>query len=110
MALFLCIILCNAFLKHVYSDTGSYQFAQNNAAELKYMQKAIWIMKREINFQATSRINMDKELSELTRRYRELMIENNDIKRELKETKINTGNNASSVATKGEGIVSIKQF
>ena len=73
-----------ACLGFVYSDTGSDVFLQKNSMKLK---EILMDIKKDIQLNTDARRDLDKELSELTRRYRELVIENNDIKTELVQTK-----------------------
>ena len=96
MELVLYFVLLNVLF--AYGDTGSGISLQHNDlnVELKYLKEIITTMKKEINFLTAARINLDKELSDLTRRYRKLLIENNDIKRSLEEAKREVAANLSS--------------
>ena len=84
MELFVYIILMSTCIGFLYSDTGSGQFLQKNNIKLK---EILMDIKKDIRLNTDARRDLDKELSELTRRYRELVIENNDIKTELVQTK-----------------------
>ena len=84
MELFVYIMLLLTCIRFGYSDTGSGQLLPKNNMKLK---EILMDIKKDIRLNTDARRDLDKELSELTRRYRELVIENNDIKRELVETK-----------------------
>ena len=96
MELVLYFVLLNVLFANV--DTGSGVSLQYNDlhVELKDLKEIITTMKREMNVLGAARINLNKELSNLTRRYRKLLIKNNDMKRALEEAKREVAANLSS--------------
>ena len=99
MAFFVYIVFLIVGIAFVCCNTGSDQLSWN-AAELKNIEDKLTSMKDDINFQAKSRINLDQELSDLTRRYRELLLENSDIQEAMEETKHDVVQNMTSATLK----------
>ena len=95
MEIYVYIVFFVVCIVHVFCNTGSDQLSWN-AAELKDIEDKLKLMKNDINFQSKSRINLDQELSDLTRRYRELLLENSDIQEAMEETKHDVVQNMTS--------------
>ena len=83
MAGVLYFVLLTICFPYTISDTGSdtYQY-DKDAAEMKYLKDTVQVIKQELNNERTSRINMDREMTALTRRYREIILEHSDLKME----------------------------
>ena len=83
MAGLLCLVLLTLSFPYTISDTGSDTYQYNkDSAEMKYLKDTVQVIKQELNNERASRINMDREMTALTRRYREIILEHSDLKME----------------------------
>ena len=78
LVLVLCIglALCNTGLDVPKSKVDT---------ELRLLKDEMSTLRQELNYERTARIDLDKELSALTKRYRQLSLENDDIKAAKKD-------------------------
>ena len=83
MTAFLCLVFLTISLPDTISDTGSDTYRYDkDAAEIKYLKDTVQVIKQELNNERASRINMDREMTALTRRYREIILEHSYLKME----------------------------
>ena len=100
MEVLFVVIVLNGLFANANCNTGSDLSVVNQdiERELKDLKDTVSTLQREINHERSSRMEVDRELSALTRRYRTLLLEFDDVKREQEESKSDLAKNISSVS------------
>ena len=70
---FICFVFCN---------TGSDIQPSNLERDIILLKKEVVAMQEQMNYDRTARVDLDRDLTEIARRYRELALENVKIKEE----------------------------
>ena len=100
MEVLFVVTVLNGLFANSECNTGSDLPIANQdiQRELTDLKDTVSTLQREINHEQSSRLEVDRELSALTRRYRTLLLEFDDVKREQEESKSDLVKNISSVS------------
>ena len=93
---YMCFAFILLFIPYTISDTDSDIGQCNDATEITNLKNADLVIKQEIYNERRSRISMDKEITTLTRQYRDLIVEHSNMKIEYEELKRNLSRNLIS--------------
>ena len=84
LSVYLVLLVCTRAL----CDTRSYlhHLTSEAAVEIKLLKDEVNSLRQQMNYDRTARLDLDKELTSMTTRYRKLEMEFDDIKVQLKST------------------------
>ena len=87
MDLIVYLVIVVLVISSAVCDTGSNQQISDFSKEMKLLKDEMLSLRTQLNYEITARIDLDRDLTEMTKRYRQLSIEFDDLEEELK-TKI----------------------